>query len=170
MTNETKFSITHLAREEFEEYKKIHDDENTKIHFLQIRFWLDPTENAFSNSKLLAFLLYENYRTYFTVNTVVEENVKSGEIKAIEEMIKKIENQKKVIYEIFGYSGRAVVNAEEAELEEVKFITEVVCDKVETTLERDLYGKIKKSYFVTVFGKLLNTDFEKEKQKNGISK
>jgi hypothetical protein len=168
---ETTFSIKHFTSEEFEKYKKMHDNENTKIHFLQIRFWLDPTKkDAYSESKHLAFLLYENYRTHFTVSTVVEEDVKSGEIKSIEEMIKKIESQEKVIYEIYGYSGKAVVNEEEVELEERKFIADVVYDKVDMTLERDFYGKIKKSYFVTVFGELSNTDFEKEQPNDEFSK
>lgn len=170
MTNETKFSITHFTKEEFEKYKEMHEDENTKIHCLEIIFWLDKRkEFSHLDTKYSGFLLQEAHETQFKLRTVAFEDVKTGKVKTIDGIIEKIEKQEEVIYEVYDYVGNAKIRGEDLELKGEGFIAKVVYDRVQMTCERNSKGEIEKNYFVKVFGELLNDDFEKEQPDDGLS-
>jgi hypothetical protein len=151
------FSITHFNSEEFLAYKKMHEDENTKIHHLTISFFLDRKEKE---------KYFYRYETSFSMRTVVKEDVKSGKLEIMDEIFEKFKTQEPLIFEIIGYSGKVTFCESDLEAKCENFLVKGICSSVKTLLERKTSSEIQKTYCATVYGEWLNTSFEKEKMKN----
>ena len=142
----TKFSITNFTREEFEKYKKMHENERTKVYEVIIDFDL-------------------KHEGFFTLLTVAL----SGDT-AVDDIIKKCKNKEEVTYEILGGEGKFSIHFDNIKLENKTFCFKQLIKGVFKKFE---FNKDNELYKIKFEGELLSAALEytkeKEKQNNEFS-
>lgn len=150
MTKETKFYVTSFTREEFEKYKKMHENYGAKVYEVIVEF--DLKDNGVFTLLTAAF---------------------SGDDE-IDEIVKKCKTEEIVTYEIIGEEKKISIESYD-ESYDIKFQFKTVYFKqlIKGVFKSFGFNEADKSYAIQFEGDLLSATLEytkEEEKKNELSK